>query len=159
MRTKLAAAHVLFVAVLAIALATPAAAGEAGVRTCKVLYAEMQTKWLPDEGIETGWVSGTIDGGAYFRYDDVVPPIEPPLDKPNLVLAMKEGTIQLWVSGESTVDQDVVVRKLSTLWAEGTGDYANMRITVNLEGKYFPGMGGTYTLQGLLCAPRPRPTS
>ena len=159
MRPKLATGLVLLVAVLALALATPAAAGQHVSRSCKVVSAEMQTYWFPDEGVEMGWVAGTIDGGAYFKYDDVVPPIEPPLDKPNLMLAAKEGTIYLWMSGESTFDDDGVTRKLATLWAEGTGIYANTRITVNVEGKFLTDKGGNYRLLGWICPPRPTPTS
>jgi hypothetical protein len=158
MRSMFAGARFLFVAVVAMALATPVAAQAAGARNCKLLYAEMETTWMPKEAVEIGWVAGTIDGGVYLKYEDKEPPIDPTLSDPNLVLSMKEGTIQLWVTGQSKFDDDVVVRQLSTLRAVGTGIYANLRIDAAIDGKYVVGKGGGYTLHGLLCTPRPRPT-
>ena len=157
MRTKLLAAHVMLAAVLAIVLSAPAAA-QPRISNCKPIYAEMHTTWLPKEGVEIGWVAGTIEGGAYFTYDDEAPPLEPPFGKPNLVLSMKEGTIELWVSGESTRDGGVIVRQLQSLQAIGSDTYAKMRIVLTVEGILVPEKAsGSYLLQGWICTPRLKP--
>jgi hypothetical protein len=148
---------IAFVALLAIALAIPAAARPLpGTSACKILSAEMQT-WYPEEGVEMGWVSGTIDGGVYLRYDDTAPWIDPATSKPNLVFSMKEGIIELWVAGKSEVYDEVVVRQLSTVQAIGSGIYANLRFDVNVYGKCVVGKGGSYTIEGLICMPSPPP--
>jgi hypothetical protein len=148
---------IAFVALLAIALATPAAARpRQGTSPCKILSAEMQT-WYAEEGVEIGWVSGTIDGGVYLRFDDESPWIDPATSKPNLVFSMKEGEIALWMAGKSEVYDGIAVRQLKTMQAIGSGVYANLRFDVNVYGKCVLGKGGSYTIEGFICMPSPPP--
>ena len=157
MRYAVSRASILCLAVLALVLAAPAAAQPNVPRNCKLLYADIQTSWYADEAVEMGWLDGTITGGAYLRYDDKEPRIDPATTKPNLILSMKEGSIQLWVTSKSYFYDDVVVRNFTTLQAIGNGSYANLRISVAVAGKFFLGKEGYYVLEGLACAPIPKP--
>ena len=157
MRSTIFRASVLCLAVLALALAAPAAAQPNIPRNCKLLYADIQTSWYPDESVELGWLSGTIIGGVYLKYEDKEPRIDPAVTKPNLVLFLKEGNIELWVTSDSYYHDNVVVRKFTTLQAIGYGDYTGLRLSVAVEGKFFIGKEGTYILEGLACAPVPKP--
>ena len=157
MRLTVSRASVLCLAILALALAAPVAARADIPRNCKLLYADIQTSWYADEAVEMGWVGGTITGGVYLRYDDREPLIDPATTKPNLILSMKEGNIELWVTSDTLFYDDVVVREFKTLQAVGTGAYANMRISVAVAGKFVIGKEGNYVLSGLVCAPIPKP--
>ena len=157
MRSTLSRACVLFLAILALALAAPAAAQPNIPRGCKLLYADIQTTWFADEGIEMGWVDGTIGGGVYLRYSDKDPRIDPATTKPNMIFSLKEGDIMLWVTSDSVFYDDVVVREFDTLQAVGTGTYANMRIVAAVAGKFVIDKGGFYILEGYVCPPIPKP--
>jgi len=157
MRSTVFRACVLSLAVLAIVLAAPAAAQPNVPRACKLLYADIQTTWSADDGIEIGWVDGTITGGVYLKYSEKEPRIDPATTKPNLILSMKEGSILLWVTSNSVFYDDVVTREFTTLKAEGTGTYANMRISVTVAGKFYFDKQGFYILEGLACPPIPKP--
>jgi hypothetical protein len=157
MRATIFRACVLCLAVLAVVLASPAAAQPTVPRGCKLLYGDMQTTWSADEGIEMGWVDGTISGGVYLRYSDKDPRIDPASTKPNLIFSMKEGNIELWVTSDSVFHDGVVLREFNTLKAVGTGTYANMRISVAVTGKFVLDKEGSYLLEGLVCPPIPKP--
>jgi len=158
MRHPFTRAAVVLAALMVLVFVFPGTGQAAGVRSCKLISADMMTTPYPEKGIEVGWVAGTIEGGVYFVYDDAAPPIDPAVDPPNLVLSSKEGDIQLWMAGGSGTSGGVVTRKLGSVQAVGTGIYANQRIEVTLYGTFVPGKEGRYTLEGWICPRRPTPT-
>lgn len=144
----------LTLAALTVALTLPVAAAD--MRGCKTVYSYMETTFVEDY-VEVGPVEGLINGAAYLRYDDAAPPINPQRDRPNLVITDKTGSISLWVYSESKPDgADSWWRRFTVLRAEGTGVYAGTRIILSIYGKCSL-KSGYYEIEGLLCAPLPRP--
>ena len=156
MRTRRALIGCLIVAALTL-LAVPTVAAVRGA-DCKPAYADMETSYVFDRGIEVGWVKGTLDGAAYLTYDDMGPPIDPKNDPPNLVFTAKNGELRLWAYGESIADKDGWYRTFKIMRYEGTGDYAGATVDLWMYGYFTTGKGGFYQSEGSVCTvPTRRP--
>src|SRR6185295_7984667 len=139
-------------AALTLALTWPAAA--AGIRDCKIVYADMKTT-VVEPNVEFGPVEGLINGAALLRYDDMAPPISIRWDRPNLIITTRSGNINLWVYSDLKPDGgDNWWRRFTVLRAEGTGGYEGRRITLDIYGKC-SAKQASYEIEGMICPPSP----
>jgi hypothetical protein len=134
-------------AVIVFTLAFTAPANAAG--SCEKVYATMSTIFV-EEGLELGEIDGTLEGGAFLRYDDTALPLDPQSDPPNLVITSKDTVLNLWVYSATVMDKDSWWRNFKILRAEGTGRYSGHVIDLEIYGKCSL-QGGDYEIEGRIC--------
>lgn len=155
--TRLAAvtAALLIAAIAAPLAAKPRSSSPPPIIVCQEVLAAGDAVWIAEKEIEVGQLSGLINGAFYLDYSDeaTIGTIDPSVGGPNLVITTKSGKLEVWLSGESTPQEDGSWnRKLTAATVKGFGDFTDASADLALTGMFYPGKGGGYQLTGSLCA-------
>ena len=146
---------VLLIAAIAAPLAAkPRRSSPPPIIVCQEVLAKGDAVWIADKEIEVGELSGLLNGAFYLAYsDEATGTIDPSDGGPNLVITTKSGKLEVWLYGESTLQEDGSWnRKLAAATVQGSGDFAGATADLALTGMFYPEKGGGYQLTGSLCA-------